>query len=165
MHELSLNNPIFEERSKNVVIMTLENNIANRKYYEQNSAENKDFDVFVDGLNDREMEVIQYLNEHGKITTKDLATILGTSDKPARAILQSLVDKKVLKWHGTSSRNLSQYFTLDENSEVLRSIPKQLRSGYLDIVQQCSLSTLNLAPYYRTSMPKHAQTGVRTQKG
>ena len=124
MHELSLNDPIFEERSKNAVIMMLENNIANRKHYEQGPDDSKDSDIFVAQLNDQELEVIRFFKKHGKITTKDLAAILRTSVKPARAILQSLADKK-LEWHGTSPLDRSQYFALEKPSE---ETPKRVLS-------------------------------------
>lgn len=50
--------------------------------------------------------------KYGKVTTKALADAVGISSKSASQTLRGLVERKVLVWHGRSTRDPRQYYDL-----------------------------------------------------
>lgn len=48
-----------------------------------------------------------------KITSKIASSLTGKSSKTCITILKLLVDKDILKWHGNSNRDPTQYYSLN----------------------------------------------------
>lgn len=112
MASFFLNEPIFEEPNDASVQLTLENSITSRVLRRQDSlASNVGQDVFA-SLNEYELAAVQYVYAKGRVTVKELAKHLDRSDKIARPTLKSLVEKGILNWHGSNSRDPSQYYDL-----------------------------------------------------
>lgn len=58
----------------------------------------------LDGLNEYELIALQYIYAKGRITVRELCTLLDRSVKVARPVLRGLVDKGVLAWHGSGPK-------------------------------------------------------------
>ena len=64
------------------------------------------------GLNEYEFTALQYIYAKGRITVRELCTLLDRSVKVARPVLRGLVGKGVLAWHGSGPKDSSQHYTL-----------------------------------------------------
>lgn len=74
----------------------------------------KNFDESVfNSLNEYEIKIIQFLMTNEKITSKIASSLTGKSSKTCITILKLLVDKDILKWHGNSNRDPTQYYSLN----------------------------------------------------
>ena len=62
------------------------------------------------GLTERQREVIGYMKEHKKITSKKYAELFSITDRTARNDIKALLDKKILIQRGTSKK--STYYEL-----------------------------------------------------
>jgi len=63
-------------------------------------------------LNKRQMEVVKYMNEHKKITSKEYANLFKITDRTARNDLKELVDKNIVERKGVSDK--TTYYVLAE---------------------------------------------------
>ncbi|WP_288847718.1 ATP-binding protein [uncultured Sneathia sp.] len=105
MYEMFLNKPKYSEIGYNV-ILTLENNIANR----QSGVMKNNFS----SLTEDEKRILQYMfNTGAHINTKISTGIIDKSTSYCYKLLKKLEDKKILLWHGTSTRDKTQYYTLN----------------------------------------------------
>ena len=108
-----LNNPTYSEPNRNSVLLVLENSIASRTLrVEDRIQKNFDESVF-NSLNEYEIKIIQFLMTNEKITSKIASSLIGKSSKTCITILKLLVDKDILKWHGNSNRDPTQYYSLN----------------------------------------------------
>ena len=108
-----LNNPTYSEPNRNSVLLVLENSITSRTLrVEDRIQKNFDESVF-NSLNEYEIKIIQFLMTNEKITSKIASSLTGKSSKTCITILKLLVDKDILKWHGNSNRDPTQYYSLN----------------------------------------------------
>lgn len=108
-----LNKPTYSEPNRNSVLLVLENSIASRTLrVEDRIQKNFDESVF-NSLNEYEIKIIQFLMTNEKITSKIASSLTGKSSKTCITILKLLVDKDILKWHGNSNRDPTQYYSLN----------------------------------------------------
>lgn len=110
MENLFLNQPMYEEPG-NKVVLTLENNIFNRRVRVQDKLAN-DFANF-DSLSDDEQEIVHLMYNSGeKMTAAKVASHLNRSRTFATKLLHKLLDLDILEWHGNSRTDRNQYYIL-----------------------------------------------------
>ncbi|WP_204190058.1 hypothetical protein [Staphylococcus sp. GDY8P79P] len=63
-------------------------------------------------LSKDERKIIQYVYPSNEINVKLANEILGKKDTYSRKILNGLLDKKILYWHGSSKQDPTQYYSL-----------------------------------------------------
>lgn len=65
-------------------------------------------------LTEDEKRILQYMfNTGAHINTKISTGIIDKSTSYCYKLLKKLEDKKILLWHGTSTRDKTQYYTLN----------------------------------------------------
>lgn len=112
MAEMLLREPTYSEPNGVSVRLVLENSITSRMLRRGDSmASDLGEDVYR-SLDEYELAALQYVYGRGRVTAKELAEHLGRSVKVSRPALKSLVDKKILDWHGNSTHDPSQYYDL-----------------------------------------------------
>ncbi|MBB6632418.1 hypothetical protein [Clostridium algidicarnis] len=65
-----------------------------------------------DSLSKNEIKAIEFAYINGKVTTKALQEKIDRSPKTARKVLDSLKDKGIFEWNGTSINDPKQYFEI-----------------------------------------------------
>lgn len=114
MQDYQLNRPSYFEPNENAVKLILENNIEHRTLRELEHIENILTEDVMSTLNQSEILVLQYLYTHKTISVKSVKEILNRSHITASRILKGLEQKGILTWHGLSSTDPTQYYTLKE---------------------------------------------------
>ena len=107
-----LNEPIFEEPNDASVQLTLENSITSRVLRREDALTDSIGQAAYEALNEYELAAMQYVFARGRVTVSELKEHLGRSVKVVRPTLRGLVDKGLLDWHGSNSRDPSQYYDL-----------------------------------------------------
>lgn len=64
------------------------------------------------GFSKNEQCAVDLARDNGRVTTRELAEAAGISKQAASALLKRLADRGVLRWHGNSKRDPSQYYWL-----------------------------------------------------
>ncbi len=112
MEKLFLNKPIYSEPNNNVLLV-LENNILNRSMRTNDKLKEIISEKEFDKLNLDEKSILHYMYNSGKeMTTSKATKIVKKSGTYCRKLLKSLKEKGLLKWHGTSKNDRTQYYTL-----------------------------------------------------
>ena len=93
-------------------MLILENSITSRVMRRDDAFAGDVGQEVLDGLNEYELTALQYIYAKGRITVRELCTLLNRSVKVARPVLRGLVDKGVLAWHGSGPKDPSQHYTL-----------------------------------------------------
>ena len=112
MASFFLNEPIFEEPNDASVQLTLENSITSRVLRRQDALTDSIGQEAFEALSEYELAAMQYVFARGRVTVSELAGHLGRSGKVSRQTLRALADKGLLTWHGSNSRDPSQYYDL-----------------------------------------------------
>lgn len=112
MQSFFLHDPIFAEPNDASVMLTLENSITSRVMRRDDALAGDVGQEVLDGLSEYELTALQYIYAKGRITVRELCTLLNRSVKVARPVLRGLVGKGVLVWHGSSPKDPSQHYTL-----------------------------------------------------
>lgn len=112
MRRFFLKDPIYEEPNDIAVMLTLENNIIARRLRSDEA-----FRKYVEGdaiedLSAEEISALQFAYMHGNITTRQLAFLLRRGNTYASKLLKGLTRKDLLVWHGNSTTDPSQHYTL-----------------------------------------------------
>lgn len=112
MESFFLHEPIYSEPG-NKVVLTLENSIVSRHLRVEDRME-KDFEYYTD-LSDDEKIILHYMYNSGeKMTTAKAMKLTERSRRYAGKLLQIMLKKGLLKWHGTSKNDRNQYYSLKE---------------------------------------------------
>ncbi len=112
MEKLFLNKPKYSEPNRNVLLV-LENNILNRRMRTIDKIKSVISEIVFDKLKEDEKTLIYYMFNSGKhITTKLATEVIGKSSTHCRNLLRSLSRKGLLEWHGNSTHDKTQYYTL-----------------------------------------------------
>lgn len=115
MDEARLPVPVF--RGNDVAVsVTFRNEVANRT----NSLDTEAYRVLGEALSfsldGDEKKIVNYVIEHGRINVSDALRILSTSIwHTAKARLQRLVNRKILDFHSTKTRDPNAYYSLRGN--------------------------------------------------
>lgn len=112
MQEMLLNAPVFEEPDESKVQLTLENNIVARSLRQQDALEDSISEKVLSDLGDYELVAVQAAYAQGRVTPKELSTLIARSQRSATRVLKELVNRKILEWHGTSTNDPGQYYTI-----------------------------------------------------
>ena len=114
MQAAFLHAPIYSEPNGQYVKLTLENSSTSRMLRSQDTLESHIGKDILESLNEYEIAAVQLAYSEKKITKRNLASKLNRSPKLASGVLHGLVDKGILSWHGSSSRDPQQYYTLNQ---------------------------------------------------
>lgn len=112
MQEMFLNDPKFSEPGKSAVRMVLENSITSRVLRRGDAIVGAMGEDAYRELSEYERAAIQYVYGKGSITTRELAARINRSSVFSSKTLKGLAKKKLLTWHGNSSNDPSQYYSL-----------------------------------------------------
>lgn len=117
METALLHDPIYSEPNGQYVKLTLENSSTSRILRSQDTLHNQIGKEILASLNEYEIAAVRLAYSKNDLTRKDLAAYLGRSLKLASSTLHALVEKNILHWHGSSSRDPHQYYTLNQQVE------------------------------------------------
>lgn len=112
MANFFLNDPVFEEPNDASVQLTLENSATSRVLRQIDTLETSVGEDVMDGLNGYEIVAVQLTMNRGRVSTKELRDHIEKGNSLCARILKGLASKGVLEWHGSSTHDPSQYYTL-----------------------------------------------------
>lgn len=107
-----LNDPIYEEPNNASVRLTLENSATSRVLRGLDTLEATVGPDAMEDLNPYQVAAVQIALGRGRVATKELANHTGKSSSLCAKTLKGLVEMGVLAWHGSSTNDPSQYYTL-----------------------------------------------------
>lgn len=111
MASVFLNDPIFEEPNDASVQLTLENSATSRVLRQIDTLETSIGPDVMNDLNSYEFAAVQLAMNRGRVTTKELGEHINKGSSLCARTLRQLAAKKILKWHGSSTHDPSQYYT------------------------------------------------------
>lgn len=114
MQAAFLHDLIYSEPNGQYVKLTLENSSTSRVLRSWDTLESHIGKDVLEPLNEYEIAAVQLAYSEEKVTRRELAARLDRSPRLASEVLHGLVDKKILEWHGTSPKDLHQYFPLNQ---------------------------------------------------
>ncbi|MDO0997452.1 ATP-binding protein [Staphylococcus hominis] len=114
MKEFFLKEPEYSEPANKSVKLKLENNIGTRINRKNEKVNDYLTEEVMDTLSKEEVKIIQYLYPSKQINVKKANRILGKKDTYSRKILNELVKKGLIYWHGSSRQDPTQYYSLTE---------------------------------------------------
>lgn len=109
-----LNDPKYSEPNKNSVLLVLENSVTSRHLRDTDRLDEYMGNLNFDNLDRSETTIIAYLYNHDRITVKETAELLGKSTGYSRALLRKMLNKKLVAWHGTTPKDPTQYYSLED---------------------------------------------------
>lgn len=112
MQSMLLNDPVFSEPDDSGVQLTLENNIVTRTLRQRDALQDRVPCEVLEGLGEYDLAAVRAAYARGRVTTKDLAGMIGRSTRSASTVLKALDTRSVLVWHGTSRNDPAQYYSL-----------------------------------------------------
>lgn len=113
MDLLHLNAPKYSEPNNNSVLLILENNILSRDARSTEKLESLFSKGILKSLNQEELVILDYLQFQKKITTKRTSHLLDRSSNYAKKRLESLLEKNLILWSGSSITDPKQYYYLN----------------------------------------------------
>ena len=113
MQQFFLNKPIYSEPNNNSVLLVLENSITSRTLRTEERIQRSFDEDIINSLEESEITIVRFLMSHEKITTKIATKLINMSDVTSRNKLRKLKEKGILKWHGNSTNDPNQYYTLN----------------------------------------------------
>ena len=113
MQQFFLNKPIYSEPNNNSVLLVLENSITSRTLRTEERIQRSFDEDIINSLEEAEITIVRFLMSHEKITTKIATKLINMSDVTSRNKLRKLKEKGILKWHGNSTNDPNQYYTLN----------------------------------------------------
>lgn len=115
MQSYFLHDPIFSEPNDASVMLTLENSVTSRVIRRDDAIRAAVAQEGYESLNEHEISAIQYVYSKGRITTRELAAVIGKGPTLCAKTLRRLASKGILTWHGSSANDPSQYYSLPNN--------------------------------------------------
>lgn len=114
MEDFFLEEPEFHEPGKTAVQLRLKNNIVMRSFRRNDQISDFITNEKMSSLSKDEKKIIQYIYPSKTITIKIANEILGKKGAYSRKILTGLRQKGILHWHGSSTNDPTQYYSLYE---------------------------------------------------
>lgn len=112
MQMFYLNSPQYSEPGNNSVLLVLENSITSRQLRNNDKITHILDSKNVDGLNEYETKIIQFLLANHSITTKMVKQLINRGDTISRNQLKQLENKGIIEWHGSNKSDPNQYYSL-----------------------------------------------------
>lgn len=112
MASFFLNDPTFEEPNNASVQLTLENSATSRVLRQFDSMEASIGQDAMERLNDYQIAAVQLAMGRGHVTTKELGARIDKGSSLCAKTLKGLAEMGILEWHGSSTHDPSQYYTL-----------------------------------------------------
>ncbi len=107
-----LNDPIYEEPNNASVQLTLENSATSHMLRQFDTLEETIGQDVMEGLNPYQISTVQLAMGKGRVTTKELGERIGKGGSLCARTLKELSGMGILEWHGSSTHDPSQYYTL-----------------------------------------------------
>lgn len=115
-----LQKPQYSEPNDSAVQLVLENSIATRNMRVANQLETLLAEQWED-LSKEEHIVLQYMYSTEQTKVKDIATLLQKGVITARRILKKLIERDIVEWRGTSTRDPKQYYVIKNQESKVSS--------------------------------------------
>ena len=115
MEILYLKSPKYSEPDGSSVQLVLENNIITRHLRAGDRTNEMLSNEKLTHLPDVEKIVVRFLYNAGNINVAKAAELLGKSLPYTRKLLKGMTEKKILSWHGSGTKDPTQYYTLNLN--------------------------------------------------
>lgn len=110
-----LNEPLYTEPNNSSVLLTLENSATSRVLRQNDSLTAAVSQETLEGLSEYEIAAMRLAMSHGRVTTKGLGEVIEKGPTLCARTLKGLSsDKGLLVWHGSSTHDPSQYYSLNE---------------------------------------------------
>lgn len=113
MQLLFLNEPKYSEPNNNSVLLVLENSITSRHLRERDRLDDYLGEFEVDSLSTSEKMIVSHLFNNEKISVKEASEVLKKGVGYSRKVLKEMLRKKIIQWHGTSTKDPTQYYSLN----------------------------------------------------
>lgn len=116
MASFFLNEPVYSEPNNSSVLLTLENSATSRVLRQHDSLETSVGVDVLEGLNEYEIAAMQLAMTRGRVTTKTLGEVIGKGPTLCGRTLKELASdgRDLLDWHGSSTHDPSQYYSLSK---------------------------------------------------
>lgn len=115
MASFFLNEPTYSEPNNASVLLTLENSATSRVLRQHDKLETSVGKDVLEGLNEYEIAAMQIAMSRSRVTTKTLGKALGKGPTLCARTLKRLAnDRGLLDWHGSSTHDPSQYYSLSK---------------------------------------------------
>lgn len=114
MHDYFLDDPVYEEPNGSAVQLTLKNNILARKERETGRVNVIVTPELFSELNEQEEMIVRYLYNSGELTAREAAEVIDRSVQTARKRLNDLLEKGIVRVHGSSPTDPKRFYTLNE---------------------------------------------------
>lgn len=115
MSQFFLEEPEYTEPNNRLVSLKLKNNIIMRRIRrDRQISEHLTEDIML-SLNDEEREIVQFVYPSKRINLQKAMELTGKKVKFTRKLLQNLVKKQILYWHGSSKHDPTQFYSMYEN--------------------------------------------------
>jgi ATP-dependent DNA helicase RecG len=101
MDSFKLKEPIYSEPDRNSVLLVLDNDIENRTNVNK-VANNTNLKDIWDDLSYPEQQTIEYILNNNGATSTAVASLIGRGKTSTVALLNRLIDKKIIIWTGTT---------------------------------------------------------------
>lgn len=117
MHEMGLPDLEYTKPNPHSVLLTLRNNIEERKSQKTVSYTEHFDEHSFDGCNDEEIKVLKFVAVNDRITAKEAASVISKAVKSASLLLRRLESRKLLIWNGKSKYDSNQYYSLFQKNK------------------------------------------------
>lgn len=87
-------------------------NIVARTLRQRDALEDRVSREVLDGLGEYELVAVQAAYARGRVTPRELSSLINRSQRSATRVLKGLSKRGVLEWHGTSTNDPMQYYTV-----------------------------------------------------
>ena len=104
MKRFHLEQPIYSEPDRNSVLLILENNIEKRSKVNK-AVNNERVKNVWDELSYPEQQAIEYIINNNGATREEISELIGRRKTTAVALLNRLIDKKLIVWTGTTKND------------------------------------------------------------
>lgn len=108
-----LSDPVYSEPAGMRVKLTLENNIAARSVRRREALEERLPDGLLSEMSGYELVAVRHAFASGRIATKVFSEITGKGSSYCGKVLKGLAKKGVLVWHGTSTNDPHQFYSVN----------------------------------------------------
>lgn len=114
MREMGLPDLEYTQPNPHSVLLTLRNNIDERKSQKTVSYTEHFDEHSFDGCTEEEIKVLKFVAANGRITAREASSVISKAIKSASLLLRRLGSRKLLLWNGKSKHDPSQYYSLPQ---------------------------------------------------
>src|SRR5690625_1493327 len=106
-----LDDPVYKEPDGSILQLTLKNNIVARKDRKNGRVSKIIIPELFEELNEQEEAIVRYLYNSGRLIAREAAKIIDRSVPTARVRLNELLEKEIVKVHGSGPNDPKRFYT------------------------------------------------------